>query len=129
MPECSSWLLSQRRTPTAEWLHPGFFVRYAARGIGTSSTYRGSARPLLDFQPRNAAKLALVVGDQNEFRRPGMCGKPQVFVADHLSLGLQDSADCPIELAGARRERHYRQQTRQLGQLPAGLFTKLAFFL
>src|SRR5712691_11862005 len=120
MPGFSCWCRSPQRTVAAERLHPA--VRSfdtPPAGIGTSSTYRGSTHPILNFQPPNASKLAFVVGDQDEFRRLGMGGNPQVVVADHVSLGLQSGADCPIELAGARRELHYRQQTRQLGQLPA----------
>jgi len=68
---------------------------------GLSSTYRDSTHPILNCQLRNASELAFVVGDENEFRGLGMCGNPQIVVADHLCLGLQGGANCPIELAGA----------------------------
>jgi hypothetical protein len=84
--------------------------------------------PILNFQSLDAAELPFVVGHQNEARRPGMRGDRQIVVADHAALGRQCGPDRPVEFAGPRRERHYRKQPHQFGQLLAGLFPELTFF-
>src|SRR6266849_7026757 len=72
--------------------------------------------PILHLQPTHPPELPLVIRNQRQPRRLGMCRNPQIVVPDHLPLALQLRPNRSISLRRRLRQPHHRKHPRQLPQ-------------